>query len=226
MALIAERPAPGGRLAARPGGGDGGFSRTWRGIDLLGSSLALLALFPLLALLALLIRLDSPGPALFFQWRLGLGGRPFRMWKFRTMRCDGQAALAAHLREHPADQRNWEVFQKLPNDPRCTDFGRFLRRWSLDELPQLWNVWKGEMSLVGPRPLLPEQRQAYGPAFASYVQVLPGITGLWQVSGRNRTPFAERASLDEVYVRNRCFRLNAFILLATLRAVMLGEGAC
>ena len=153
-------------------------------------------------LIAVLIKLDSPGKVLFGQERIGRDGRHFVTWKFRTMVEDAELILEDWLKRDPILLKEWETTQKLKKDPRLTQVGRILRRLSLDELPQLYNILVGEMSLVGPRPILPEQQAAYGKAYNLYVKVRPGLTGMWQVSGRNSTTFEERAQWDDYYVRN------------------------
>jgi lipopolysaccharide/colanic/teichoic acid biosynthesis glycosyltransferase len=196
------------------------------GRDLLLAALGLLLLWPVFLLVSLAIRLDSPGPLLYRQTRLGRGGRPFTLLKFRSMRQGAEGQLDALLEAEPEFRRAWARDQKLWDDPRCTRLGVFLRRYSLDELPQLWNVLRGEMSLVGPRPILPDQRLQYGPGFARYASLRPGLTGLWQVSGRNRTSFAGRVFLDQVYISRRSLFLDAVILLRTVWVVLSGQGAC
>jgi exopolysaccharide production protein ExoY len=195
------------------------------GRDFILAALGLLLLWPVFLLVSLAIRLDSPGPALYRQTRLGRGGRPFTMLKFRSMRVDADRQLSALLESEPEFQRAWSRDQKLWNDPRCTPLGLFLRRSSLDELPQLWNVLRGEMSLVGPRPILPDQRSEYGPFFNRYTGLRPGLTGLWQVMGRNQISFAGRVFLDQVYISRRSLGLDAYILLRTAWVVLSRRGA-
>ncbi|WP_324717937.1 undecaprenyl-phosphate galactose phosphotransferase WbaP [Carboxydochorda subterranea] len=180
---------------------------------------------PLLALVALAIVLDSRGPVLFAQPRVGRGGRVFRAWKFRTMVVGAEAMLEAYLASHPRARAHWARHRKLPDDPRVTRVGKWLRRTSLDELPQLWNVLRGEMSLVGPRPLLPDEVPEYGEGLQLYVQVRPGLTGLWQVSGRADATFEDRARMDAYYVRNWSVWLDVYLLGVTVPAVVRGEGA-
>jgi lipopolysaccharide/colanic/teichoic acid biosynthesis glycosyltransferase len=187
--------------------------------------LALTLLWPLLLLIAWLVFLDSPGAILFRQPRLGFGGSRFTLLKFRTMRPTAEAQLNEVLAGDALQRQDWAQFQKLKDDPRLTRCGRWLRRWSLDELPQIFNVLVGDMSLVGPRPILPEQRKAYGAAFGAYIQLRPGITGLWQVSGRNCATFAERIRLDQVYLSRRSLRMDLHILLRTVGVVVSGVGA-
>jgi Undecaprenyl-phosphate galactose phosphotransferase WbaP len=184
-----------------------------------------LPLFFLVALLGLLIRLDSPGSLFYGHSRLGLAANRFRAWKFRSMMQDADRRLAEYLERHPELREEWEQDQKLKNDPRVTRVGRFLRKTSLDELPQLWNVLRGEMSLVGPRPIVEEEVKRYGPLFNLYTKVRPGLTGLWQVSGRNDTTYAERVAMDAYYVRNWSPWLDLYILARTVWVVLFGKGA-
>ncbi len=184
-----------------------------------------LPLFFLIVLLGLLIRLDSPGSLFYAQARLGLAANRFKAWKFRSMVRDADRRLAEYLECHPELREEWERDQKLKNDPRITRVGKFLRKTSLDELPQLWNVLRGEMSLVGPRPIVEEEVRRYGPLFALYTKVRPGLTGLWQVSGRNDTTYAERVAMDAYYVRNWSPWLDLYILARTVWVVLFGKGA-
>jgi lipopolysaccharide/colanic/teichoic acid biosynthesis glycosyltransferase len=196
-----------------------------RGMDLLGALAGLLVLSPVLIFIATLIYLESRGPVLLRQVRLGRRGRPFQMLKFRTMYTGSGADLDQHLESNPRDRLSFERFQKLVNDPRLTPVGSFLRRTSLDELPQLWNVLRGEMSLVGPRPFLPEQLEFYGPTYEKFILARPGVTGLWQVSGRNRLSFAERVHLDDAYLSSWSLGLDIWILWRTVAVVLRQDGA-
>lgn len=180
---------------------------------------------PLLVAIALLVMVDSPGPVFYRQYRLGQGGRPFKAWKFRSMVIDADRVLQESLDRHPELRESWERDHKLKYDPRVTRVGRFLRRTSLDELPQLWNVLRGEMSLVGPRPIVDEEIYRYADKFELYTRVMPGITGLWQVSGRNDVSYDERVNLDAYYVRNWSVWLDIHILLRTIWVVLVGDGA-
>lgn len=192
-----------------------------RGLDLVFASLLAIVMLPLMALIALLVRLDSRGPALLWQTRLGHRNRDFACLKFRTMHLDGDQKLAKYLGENPQMADEWEQFAKLKShDPRLTRFGRILRRWSLDELPQIINVLKGEMSLVGPRPYLPRERDRIGSHFPTIVETRPGMTGFWQVSGKNRLTFEDRVRLEVWYVRNWSPWLDLIILIKTLKAVL------
>lgn len=208
-----------------------GFARAWnlavkRVLDLVLASVATVMLSPLVALIALAIRIDSPGPILFRQQRMGRNRRLFLCVKFRTMHIDGEQRLHAHLDGHTASRDEWERFRKLKSvDPRITNVGRILRRFSVDELPQLINVFRNEMSLVGPRPYLPEEAERMGDSCDTVVQALPGITGLWQVSGRNQLTFEQRLRLDECYLQNWSALMDVKILLKTPAVVLHGRGA-
>jgi len=196
-----------------------------RMMDLIIAVLGLFLASPLLAMIALLIKAESRGAVFFRQWRIGEGGRKFLLYKFRTMYDHSDHFLDDYFRGDPTQRISWEQFQKLHNDPRLTLMGKFLRHSSLDELPQLWNILIGEMSLVGPRPILLDQREIYGPAYHTYIEMRPGLTGLWQVMGRNRVSFAERAQLDVYYARNWSLKLDLNILLRTVLVVIRRDGA-
>jgi Undecaprenyl-phosphate galactose phosphotransferase WbaP len=196
-----------------------------RTLDVALSLPALLGLGPLLAVLAVVIKISSPGPVFFGHVRLGRNGRNFAALKFRTMFQNGDALLEEHFKTHPEDFTLWQRDQKLRKDPRITPIGKWLRRLSLDELPQLWNVAIGEMSLVGPRPIVEAEVPKYGSGYELYSRVYPGITGLWQVSGRNNTTYQERVTLDEYYVRNWSIWLDLYILIRTFRTVLIADGA-
>lgn len=193
--------------------------------DFLAALLGLIVLAPVLAGIACWVKMDSPGPVLFRQTRLGKGGKPFAMIKFRTMALNGHQLFNDHLTGSPEARLSWGQFQKLLDDPRLTCSGKILRRFSLDELPQLWNVLRGEMSLVGPRPCLPEQKDFYHEDFMWYTRFPPGLTGLWQVSGRNRLSFAERVRLDVRYVQEWSLWQDIKILVRTIGVVVRRDGA-
>ena len=199
--------------------------RLKRIFDLLACGLFTLATLPLFLALVLLIRLDTPGPAIFRQTRVGRGGKLFQVFKFRTMQADAATTLKAYLAAHPEEAEEWAKDQKLRHDPRVTRVGRFLRRTSLDELPQLFNVLRGEMSFVGPRPIVEDEIKRYGDVFAMYAQVLPGITGLWQISGRNDVSYEERVALDRYYITNWSVWLDWYILARTVPVVLGMRGA-
>ncbi len=196
-----------------------------RSFDILAAFTALAVLAPFMLLVAILIKSRGKGPAFYSQARRGRQGRPFRAWKFRTMVVDADRILADSLRASPELCAEWERDHKLKRDPRVTPIGRFLRKTSLDELPQLWNVLRGEMSLVGPRPIVDEEIPRYGAKYSLYKQVRPGISGLWQISGRNNTTYDERVGFDEYYVRNWSPWLDLYILGRTVEVVMTGDGA-
>lgn len=194
-----------------------------RSLDIVVAAAVLAALVVPLVLLALAIRLDG-GPAIYRHRRLGRDGE-FDCLKLRTMRVDADAALAAHLAACPVAAAEWEANRKLANDPRITPLGRFLRRTSIDELPQLWNVLRGEMSLVGPRPMVREEAVRYGAAISAYLSVRPGLTGLWQITARGGE-FTQRVALDREYAAARTLALDLAILVRTVPAVLHGRGAC
>jgi len=197
-----------------------------RAMDVLGAGAMLFVLSPVFLLLALLVRADG-GPAFFAHRRVGRDGEEFGCLKFRSMVIDSQARLEALLASDPAARAEWEATRKLKNDPRVTKIGRFLRATSLDELPQLLNVLRGEMSLVGPRPVIQsELDRFYGAAAFHYMSIRPGITGLWQVSGRSDTSYAQRVALDVAYVARPSLWQDIKILLRTPMAVLSRRGAC
>lgn len=197
-----------------------------RTIDYFGTIVFLIILAIPMFIIALLIKLESRGPIIFSQKRVGKGGKKFRCYKFRTMYEDAEERLKKLLAEDEFARREWETYYKLKNDPRVTRIGKFLRKTSLDELPQLFNVLKGEMSLVGPRPVTEEELKIYYKDYARYyLNVLPGITGLWQVSGRSDTTYEMRVFLDAWYVRNWNVWLDIVILLKTIKIVLKREGA-
>jgi Undecaprenyl-phosphate galactose phosphotransferase WbaP len=196
-----------------------------RAVDSLVAVAVLLVGAPVLLAVAMAVRLSSPGPILFSHERIGRHGRLFKALKFRTMRTDGDAVLSRHLANDPAARGEWARDHKLANDPRVTGVGRFLRKSSLDELPQLWNVLRGEMSLVGPRPIVESEIWRYGNVFRPYTTVKPGITGLWQVSGRNDIGYDERVQLDEFYIRHWSLWLDVYIVAKTVVALMSRRGA-
>ncbi|HEY3696000.1 sugar transferase [Phenylobacterium sp.] len=225
--------ASGARLGLSAGAGQAGALGRGRDVDLntaseavqKGIALALLVfLLPLMAMIALAVRLQDGGPALFKHRRVGQGGAAFRCWKFRTMRVDAAERLAELLAHDPEARREWERDQKLRNDPRVTPLGAFLRKSSLDELPQLINLLRGEMNLVGPRPIVEAEIARYGWRYRHYQAVKPGITGLWQVSGRNHVDYRTRVALDSLYSQRRNMSLDVWILLRTAPAVLFSRG--
>lgn len=205
---------------------DGAFGQACiRALDVSVSLVLIVALAPLLALVALMIYVSDPGPIVFGHMRIGRGGKPFRCLKFRSMVTDAQERLAALLSSDPVALAEWQRDHKLKKDPRITGIGQFLRQSSLDELPQLFNVLRGEMSLVGPRPIVSDEVKRYRHYFRDYCEVRPGITGLWQVGGRNDVSYRRRVAMDVAYVRSHSFKLNLKILLMTVPSVLKQQGS-
>jgi Undecaprenyl-phosphate galactose phosphotransferase WbaP len=198
--------------------------RTKRAFDIVTSLASIIVAAPFMLAISLAIKLDSKGPVLYLQDRIGRGGKGFKLFKFRTMTPDAEEVLQAQLDNNETFREQWERYQKLSTDPRITRVGKWLRRWSLDELPQIFNVLRGEMSIVGPRPMTAAQVELYGRNFPLFSRVRPGLTGLWQVTGRNRLTFYERSLIDGYYVRNWSLWLDAYILAKTPMAVIMGEG--
>jgi Undecaprenyl-phosphate galactose phosphotransferase WbaP len=198
---------------------------TKRCMDLVAASVGSILLLPLLFYIAVAVKMSSRGPIVYSHERLGRNNRPFKAWKFRTMFQNSDAVLQHYLDEHPELQEEWNRDHKLKFDPRVTRIGRFLRKTSLDELPQLWNVIRGDMSLVGPRPIVTAEIEKYGHYYGLYTMVKPGITGLWQVSGRNNTTYDERVQLDAYYVRNWSPWMDFYLLIRTVRIVLFARGA-
>ncbi len=223
-------------VATREVGGEVGFempqrlfqtgpATAKRVIDFVLSLGAIIVLFPLMVFLVLAVRLSSRGPAIYKQPRCGRDGRIFSALKFRSMVPNADKILAEYLARHPEHRFEWQRDHKLKNDPRITGIGKIIRRLSLDELPQLFNVLAGQMSLVGPRPIVKAEIEKYGRRYGLYSRVRPGITGLWQVSGRNNTTYDERITLDEYYVHNWSVWLDIYLLFRTIRTVLTQEGA-
>jgi lipopolysaccharide/colanic/teichoic acid biosynthesis glycosyltransferase len=214
--------------------GDLEISRRWtsavsrvckRTIDLIGASALLLLALPFLVGGALATLTESSGPILFRHTRIGRNGREFRLLKFRTMVTGSEDVLLRHLREHPEAAAEWASHHKLTVDPRVTRTGSILRRFSLDELPQLLNVLRGDMSLVGPRPVTRDELPRFGHVTPVVLSVRPGLTGLWAVSGRSHITYEERVELEYRYVREWRLWRDVAILLRTVPAVLLGRGA-
>jgi lipopolysaccharide/colanic/teichoic acid biosynthesis glycosyltransferase/glycosyltransferase involved in cell wall biosynthesis len=220
LEVLAGAAAEGGRQTFSP------IERSLkRVIDLALVCMMLPMIAMLMFLIALAIRLDSHGPALYSQERLGRAGRKIQIWKFRSMAVNADEILEAFLAGSPQMREEWEADHKLKNDPRITRIGRILRRTSLDELPQFWNILRGEMSLSGPRPIVEEELELYGKDFEVYKQAVPGLTGLWQVSGRNDLTYEERVCLDVHYVQNWSIWLDLRILVQTILVIIQGRGA-
>jgi lipopolysaccharide/colanic/teichoic acid biosynthesis glycosyltransferase len=197
-----------------------------RAFDIAGASFLLLFLSPAMLIIAAILYLRYGAHVFYAHERIGQKGRQFGCLKFRTMRLNAEAILQDCLDKDPAMQAEWTETFKLRNDPRVLPIGHFLRKSSLDELPQLWNVLRGEMSLVGPRPITEAESASYGSDFVYYLAVRPGITGPWQVSGRSLTTYSERVALDKRYAQERTFALDILILLRTVKVVLRGDGAC
>jgi exopolysaccharide production protein ExoY len=195
-----------------------------RGCDITLAVLALVFTAPLLLMIAVVIKLQDGGDVLFRQTRIGRYGRPFRCYKFRSMVPDAAGRLEALLAADPAARAEWDRDHKLRRDPRITSLGGFLRRSSLDELPQLLNILRGEMSWVGPRPIVQAEVAKYGRWYRHYTRLKPGLTGMWQVSGRNDTTYTRRIALDIAFSRSRSLRLYFYILLMTAPAVLSRKG--
>ena len=193
--------------------------------DITATVIGGILILPVIAIVALLIYLDSPGPIVFGHKRVGQGGKEFPCYKFRSMVPNAQEALEIYLKENPAAREEWERDFKLKDDPRVTKIGKFLRKTSLDELPQLWNVLIGDMSLVGPRPIVRAEVEKYGEYINDFYLVPPGITGVWQVSGRSDTTYEERVLMDSWYVHNWSVWIDIVYLVKTVLAVLKGKGA-
>lgn len=197
-----------------------------RTLDVFIALAALIILAPVMLAVALAVKVQDGGPILFVQQRVGRGGAEFKFLKYRTMVPHDATFLERLIQDDPELAREWREKQKLTRDPRVTVIGGFLRRSSLDELPQFVNVLVGDMSIVGPRPMLREQIEAYGPAYKRYCRARPGITGLWQVSGRSETTFSRRSDLDRAYLRAWSVRRDLLLILRTFGAVLRQRGAC
>ena len=193
--------------------------------DIICASLIIVILSPLFIIVAMLVKLGDPGPVLFCHTRVGYGGRRFQCLKFRSMVADADRLLRNLLESDPEARREWERTQKLAKDPRITAIGKFLRQSSLDELPQLINVVRGEMSLVGPRPVAPSESKRYGDKLPLYLKARPGLTGIWQVSGRSNCVYNQRIEMDADYVTNWRFSKDVAILLRTPAAVFARRGS-
>jgi exopolysaccharide production protein ExoY len=194
-------------------------------LDVIVAAAALIFLAPLMLIVAALIYAFDPGPIFFAHRRIGRGGQSFPCLKFRTMATDADVRLAKLLETDPVARAEWEMDHKLKNDPRIVGIGHFLRKTSLDELPQLFNVLRGEMSLVGPRPIVTAEIVRYGRYFQHYCEVRPGITGLWQISGRNDVSYRRRVAFDVAYCRSRSFAMNVKIITMTVPSVLMQKGS-
>jgi len=196
-----------------------------RVLDVALAFTALVIFAPMMLIVAILVAAERSGPVLFRHTRIGLHGEAFRVLKFRSMHVDGDAILAHYLAANPAAAHEWALDHKLRTDPRVTGLGAFLRKSSLDELPQLFNVLVGDMSIVGPRPIVQSEVARYGRFFTAYCSVRPGITGIWQVSGRNHVSYRRRVLMDALYARRKCVALDIKLMLATIPAVLARKGS-
>ena len=196
-----------------------------RTFDLIIAVIALIVTAPLMAVAALLVAAERKGPILFAHSRIGKDGKVFRVLKFRSMCVDGEETLAQHLRSDPVAKAEWDMDHKLRNDPRVSRLGSVLRKSSVDELPQLVNVVRGEMSIVGPRPITSAEVEKYGSLFAAYCSVRPGLTGIWQVSGRNDVSYQRRVEMDALYARKKSVLLDIRLILATIPAILSRRGS-
>ena len=193
--------------------------------DLVATICGGLLILPILLILAILVGIDNKGRIIFAHRRVGRNGKIFPCYKFQSMVSDAQERLEEYLAKNPEARKEWEESFKLTNDPRVTKLGAFLRKTSLDELPQLWNVLMGDMSLVGPRPIVTKEVERYGDYIREYYMVPPGITGMWQVNGRSDTTYEERVSMDTWYVRNWSVWIDLVYLFKTVKTVFTGKGA-
>ena len=205
--------------------GDGWYGLVKSFSDRVFALFALVFFAPFIALISVLILVTDGAPVFFAHKRVGRNGKQFNCLKFRTMARDAEERLAKILETDPKARAQWEAQQKLDDDPRITVVGEFFRKTSLDELPQFWNVVKGDMAVVGPRPIIASEASHYGEFFEDYLSVKPGITGHWQVNGRSKTTYAERVAMDVDYVRNRSFARDVSIIVKTIKVVLKGNGA-
>jgi lipopolysaccharide/colanic/teichoic acid biosynthesis glycosyltransferase len=224
MANIVCKPGP-LHFVFRPSERVGALATFVRALDVAIALLTLLFVLPLMGVIALAIFVQDGGPILFSHRRIGRGGKSFHCYKFRSMAIDAEERLAELLARDPIARAEWARDHKLRDDPRATPLGVFLRRSSLDELPQLFNVLQGTMSLVGPRPIVDAEIARYGKRFQHYCAVKPGITGLWQVSGRNDVSYRTRVALDCIYAKSRSPGLYLWIVVVTIPAVLLRKGS-
>lgn len=196
-----------------------------RSFDITGAAVGIVLISPLFFLIALLIKFSDGGSVFYGHRRIGRDGTPFFCLKFRTMAENGDELLAAHFAANPEAREEWASTRKLQNDPRVTTAGSILRKLSLDELPQIINILRGEMSIVGPRPVVKDEIDLYGPSAVYYFKSRPGLTGLWQVSGRNDVSYDARIAFDRHYVENWSFRKDLWIIVKTVPAVCMSRGS-
>ena len=193
--------------------------------DFILSLLAIIVLLPIFLIIAIIVRIDSKGPAFYVQKRIGLNGKLFKIYKFRTMVVGADKKLRKYLKENPEALEEYEKYKKLNDDPRTTKIGMFLRKTSLDELPQLINIIKGEMSIVGPRPYLLKEKKDMGEYYDSIITCKPGLTCIWQVSGRSNLSFQQRLDLDMEYLNKRGIKLDIILIFKTFYKIFKSEGA-
>lgn len=196
-----------------------------RAFDIVMVLIAMILLLPVFIIIAIMIKVDSKGPVFYVQKRIGLNGKLFKMYKFRTMVVGADKKLRTYLMEQPEASKEYKKYKKLAQDPRITKVGRFLRKTSLDELPQLINILKGEMSIVGPRPFLLKEKKDMGIYYDSIIKCKPGLTCIWQVSGRSKLSFEERLKLDIEYIEKRNIRLDLKLIIMTFFKTLKNEGA-
>ena len=196
-----------------------------RAFDFVVALIACILLAPLFLGLALAISLSDGGPVFFGHTRVGRSGKKFKCWKFRSMRPDSAAHLQKYLAENPKAATEWQQHRKLKDDPRVTALGQVLRKYSIDELPQLFNILLGDMSFVGPRPVEDAELEKFGPSLRHYLRARPGLTGLWQISGRSDTGYQRRVALDRYYVNNCSLAMDVSIILKTIPVAVFGRGA-
>ncbi|PWJ82394.1 exopolysaccharide production protein ExoY [Pseudaminobacter salicylatoxidans] len=220
-ARLASRFSPRSRAEA-PSAIGGALKRSF---DIAAALAGIVLISPLLVMLAALVKFSDGGAVVYGHRRIGHNGTVFRCWKFRTMVQNGDEVLAAHLAANPGDREEWNATRKLQNDPRVTRVGAVLRKLSLDELPQIVNILRGEMSFVGPRPVVKDELELYGKAASFYLRSRPGLTGLWQVSGRNDVSYDTRVAFDRHYVENWSFASDLKILIRTVPAVFASRGS-
>jgi len=216
-----ERPRAVRTVASRPKSANRTIIRC---LDVLIAVAGFILVLPLMLAIAAVLVIEG-GPVLFAHRRIGFGGKEFRCLKFRTMVVDAEERLARLLHDDPEARQEWQRDHKLRSDPRVTCLGRFLRRASLDELPQFWNVLRGEMSIVGPRPIVEAEKVRYGRRISNYCAVKPGLTGIWQVSGRNDVEYRTRVAMDSLYARNCSPSLYLWLVVATIPAVLARRGS-
>ena len=194
-------------------------------LDFFLAMLFLIALFPLFSVLVIILKISVRGDIFFIHERIGLDGKPFKLYKFRTMKPGRDNILKNYLHRYPDKKDEWNKNHKLKNDPRITCFGKFLRDYSLDEIPQILNILKGDMSFIGPRPIVDKEISKYGDNFSLYKKCKPGLSGFWQVSGRNNTTYQERVQHDMYYIRNKSLMLDLKIFFKTIPVILFKKGA-